>query len=114
MSYSRVVGVEDEIMERQLISKWMKDNDVDQPGLAARTGIKQSHISEFLAGKKNLGWDNIVTICRVTGIDLNKLAGLKVETNVIHLPNLTTGERGKVKLRITGYVDAEIVTNEGE
>jgi len=39
-------------MERGLILKWMKENDVDQIGLARMTGISQGHMSDFLSGKK--------------------------------------------------------------
>ena len=54
------------VMERGLILKWMKDNDVDQIGLARRTGISQGHMSDFLAGKKGLSWLNIVSIAKET------------------------------------------------
>lgn len=108
-------------MERQLISKWLEENGKTQVWLAEKTGIRQNHLSEFLSNKeKGLGWDNIVAICRETGIDLNALAGLKAIQQPVRLipPDgvvpITRGfEKGKkVKILVHGYVDAEIVNGD--
>ena len=109
-------------MERGLILKWMKENDVDQIGLARMTGISQGHMSDFLAGKKGLSWLNIVSIAKETGIDLNALAGLKRQ-NMAELKLApegiqldTPGTRvltfGKIKIKISGVIDAEIVNSD--
>lgn len=105
-------------MERQLIADWLEKNDKTQVWLAERTGIQQNHISEFLAGKKALGWDNVVAICRETSIDLNALAGLKKasDTKLKVVPDgIQIGEVGvpigRIKIRINGYIDAEIVNS---
>jgi transcriptional regulator with XRE-family HTH domain len=107
-------------MERGLIKDWMTENQVDQITLARMTGIKQSHLSDFLAGKKGLSWDNVVALAKETKIDLNALAGLKpppMSVENIHPegvegtpPAITVG--GKVKILIHGYVDATVVKGE--
>jgi len=109
-------------MERGLILKWRKENDVDQIGLARMTGITQGHMSDFLAGKKGLSWNNIVSIAKETHIDLNALAGLKRQ-NMAELKLApegiqldTPGTRvltfGKIKIKISGVIDAEIVNSD--
>ena len=109
-------------MERGLILKWMKDNDVDQIGLARLTGISQGHMSDFLAGKKGLSWLNIVSIAKETGIDLNALAGLKRQ-NIAELklsqdsiqldtPGTKVLTFGRIKIKISGVIDAEIVNSD--
>jgi len=109
-------------MERGLILKWMKENDVDQIGLARLTGISQGHMSDFLAGKKRLSWLNIVSIAKETGIDLNALAGLKRQNMAelrIHPDGIkveTPGTKvltfGHVRIKISGVIDAEIVNSD--
>ncbi len=106
-------------MERSLIAQWMKDNEVDQMGLSRLTGIKQSHLSDFLAGKKGLSWDNIVILAKETKIDLNALAGLKVaivSPENIHPEGVEPTTKtfpvgGKIKILVHGYVDATIVND---
>jgi transcriptional regulator with XRE-family HTH domain len=103
-------------MERQIIAKWLEDNERTQKWLEEKTGISQGHISEFLSGKKDIGWENIVKICEVTKTDLNALAGLKRNTSVelrvvpdgIQAPDAKPTLTGHVKIRINGYIDAEI------
>ena len=107
-------------MDRKIISDWLQKNGKSQVWLSEATGIRQSHLSEFLSHKKDLGIDNIVAICRSTGIDLNVLAGLKNVSDVqlkvtpdgIQLQDSRITSWGKVKIRIHGYIDAEVVPNE--
>ena len=105
-------------MDRKIIADWLVKNDKSQVWLSKETEIRQSHLSEFLSGKKDLGLDNIVAICKVTKIDLNELVGLKpflpdvtlkMSNEGIQLQDTRISSWGKVKIRIHGYIDAEVV-----
>jgi len=104
-------------MERHLISKWLKDNQRTQKWLESATGISHGHISEFLQGKKDLGWENIVKICEATGIDMNALAGLRHKKAVqaaqddgaIRVMGVSVDDTGAVKIKVEGILEARII-----
>lgn len=61
----------------EILKDIMIDFNMNQSQLAAKLGLKQSQISEWLKGKSKPGYDNIKLICETLGISADRLLGLE-------------------------------------
>jgi transcriptional regulator with XRE-family HTH domain len=60
------------------LKRWADKQDLNQHEAAARLGISESFLSEYLHGKKSFGADNALRISKITGISIMDLLFPKI------------------------------------
>ena len=61
----------------EILKDIMIDLNLNQSQFAAKIGVKQSQVSEWLNGKSKPGYDNLKSICKNLGISGDRLLGLE-------------------------------------
>ena len=68
--------MEREVEFKEIFKTIMIDLNLNQTEVAAKLGIKQSQVSEWLKGKSKPGYDNLRNICIKLGVDPDELLGI--------------------------------------
>lgn len=61
----------------EILKDLMEELDLNQTQFAAKIGVKQSQVSEWLKGKSKPGYDSIKMICQKLSISSDRLLGLE-------------------------------------
>lgn len=61
----------------EILKDLMEELDLNQTQFAAKIGVKQSRVSEWLKGKSKPGYDSIKMICQKLSISSDRLLGLE-------------------------------------
>lgn len=61
---------------RAILKELMNELQLNQSQLAAKIGVKQSQVSEWLNGKSKPGYDNLQTMCLKLNLSANVLLGI--------------------------------------
>lgn len=60
----------------EILKELLIELELNQSQFAARIGLKQSQVSEWLKGKSNPGYDSLKAICSAFGVSADRLLGL--------------------------------------
>lgn len=59
-----------------ILKELLIELELNQSQFAAKIGLKQSQVSEWLKGKSNPGYDSLKAICSALGVSADRLLGL--------------------------------------
>lgn len=65
----------------EAITKAMKEQEVTIEELVEGCHVKKGHVVDFLAGKKDVSLEELVSIVRFLKLDLNEVMGIQIPEN---------------------------------